>query len=338
MTSLPEVGDHLVSRRIGYSHHGLFVGDERVIHYAGNAQAGVSGPVEEISLARFADGHKYYIKTHTDRKYSPLESISRAKSRIGESNYCVWANNCEHFIGWCINDDHYSGQVATGSTAATGAIAAVSGGVGIGAVSATGAVAGLSGSGITSGLAAVGATFGGGAVVGLAALAAAPGAITTAVMSQTLLKDNPALTTDERDARFAGRVASGAGAAAATVGGVVAVSTMGATAGLSAAGVSSGLAAIGASTGMSSVMAVVGVGGGAMAGGVVMTIAAPAVAAAAIGYGIYQATKWVKRHRISLPAPPLDGCQLALPVPIADHRIDDRSGGPVLQVGPMLDQ
>jgi cell wall-associated NlpC family hydrolase len=33
---LPQSGDHLVSPRTGYQHHGLYLGDHQVIHYQGS--------------------------------------------------------------------------------------------------------------------------------------------------------------------------------------------------------------------------------------------------------------------------------------------------------------
>ncbi len=33
--------------------------------------------------------------------YSPEETVSRARSRLGESNYNLLLNNCEHFAIWC---------------------------------------------------------------------------------------------------------------------------------------------------------------------------------------------------------------------------------------------
>lgn len=311
MMDLPEAGDHLVSPRRGYAHHGLYVGGGRVIHYAGNARPGVCGPVEEVPLGLFVGGSSYWIKQHADRKHGRCESVARAKSRLGEDGYCVFANNCEHFIEWCINGDHASEQVNTACGVAAGGMAAAGTGAGIATVSATGAVAGLSGSGIMSGLATVGGAMGGGALAGLATLAAAPGIATAAAMNATLLKDNEALAPEERDARLAGRFGTFVGAGAATVGGAAAVGAMGATAGFSAAGISSGLAAIGACTGAGSVLTAIGVGGSAMAGGVAVTVAAPAVAAAALGYGVYRAARWFRDGS----TPPGD-CGPAAPLPI----------------------
>ena len=294
MTTQPTIGDHLVSSRGVYTHHGLYAGADRVIHYAGNAQKGGPGPIEETSFLQFCDGNSFTVRVYADRKYTPQQSVDRAMARLDEDDYCVFANNCEHFVEWCINGDHSSAQVNRGAGVATGALTTLGTGGGVGAIAATGAVAGLSGSGIMSGLATVGGAVGGGAVAGLATLAAAPGVATTIVLSRTLFKTNPAQEPAERQARHAGVVGSSVGAVAATAGGVAAVSVLGTTAGLSAAGISSGLAAIGALSGAGAALTAIGVGGGAMAGGVAVTIATPAVAAAAIGYGAYRAFKWIK--------------------------------------------
>ena len=72
-----------------------------------------------------------------------------------------------------------------------------------------------------------------------------------------------------------------AGAVAGSAGSVAAISTAGSVAGLSGAGITSGLAAIG------------GTVGGGMAAGTALTVAAPAVAAAGVGYGLYKAWKWL---------------------------------------------
>ena len=284
-------GDHLVTPRRLYTHHGLYIGAGQVIHYAGNAVPGVPGPIQKVALTEFLGGASLSVRSHLIRKYSRGQSIRRALNRLGESHYCIFANNCEHFVEWCINGDHWSEQVGSGSKAAAGGIATAGTAVGIGTIAASGAVAGLSGSGMMSGLAAVGGAIGGGAVVGLAVLAAVPGALTTIALGCTVFKDNPALEPEERQARHLGIVASGVGTVAATAGGVAAISAMGATAGLSAAGIASGLAALGTSTGAGVVLTALGIGGGAMAGGVAIAVAAPAVVAAAIGYGAYQTYK-----------------------------------------------
>src|SRR5258707_11780449 len=54
----PPMGAHIVTERRGYTHHGIYVGAGKVVHYAGLSRGLRRGPVEEISLSRFAAGHR----------------------------------------------------------------------------------------------------------------------------------------------------------------------------------------------------------------------------------------------------------------------------------------
>jgi len=69
---------------------------------------------------------------------------------------------------------------------------------------------------------------------------------------------------------------------------------MGTVAGLSGAGIASGLAAIGSATGAGAALTAIGVGGGMMIGGVAVTIAAPALFAATVGYGAYRGVRLLR--------------------------------------------
>jgi hypothetical protein len=276
------LGAHLVSSRTGYTHHGIYVGKARVIHYSGFSDGMNTGPVEETGLEVFSAGKGYYVKKHASRKFSELESVKRAKTRVGENLYSLLSNNCEHFVNWAIDGDHCSGQVDKGTVAGSGMGSAIVGGVGRGVIASAGTVAGLSGSGVMSGLATAGSLVGGGAVAGIGVLGGSGGLAAANLLNKTILKDDASLGTDERDSRSVGRKGTYAGAAVGTAGGIAAVSAMGTTAGLSAAGITSGLAAIG------------GTVGGGMAAGASVVVAAPVAAAAAIGYGIYKAVKWFK--------------------------------------------
>jgi len=277
-----KIGSHLVSQRPGYTHHGVYIGKSKVIHYSGLADGLNTGPVEEATLEEFSAGYRYTVKKHTDPRYTNQAVVKRAKSRLGEELYSLLNNNCEHYVNWCIDGDHKSTQVDIGTSVGGGAI---SGGVGLAgraAVASAGSVAGLSGSGVMSGLATVGGTVGGGAVAGMGVIAGAGGVAAASLINNTLLKDSEAFDTEERESRSVGRKATYAGAAAGTAGGVVAVSAMGTTAGLSAAGITSGLAAVG------------GTVGGGMAAGTAVVAAAPVAAAVAVGYGLYKIAKWFK--------------------------------------------
>lgn len=48
---------------------------------------------------------------HVRELYSSSETVSRAKSRLGENAYNVLLNNCEHFAIWCKTGVHVSHQV-----------------------------------------------------------------------------------------------------------------------------------------------------------------------------------------------------------------------------------
>ena len=109
----PQPGDHLVSVRTGYQHHGLYIGNQEVIHYAGHSCGEESGPVVLTSLDVFQNGHPCYIVPHRLRRYSPEQSVERAWSRLGEAHYSTLLNNCEHFTTWCIQGFHYSAQIHT---------------------------------------------------------------------------------------------------------------------------------------------------------------------------------------------------------------------------------
>ena len=107
----PALGAHLATSRRGYTHHGIYVGHGRVVHYSGISGIWRCGPVEEVSLRRFAVGRSVTIVDHGRSPYSPQETVSRARSRIGENDYRLLTNNCEHFCNWCRSGVSRSAQV-----------------------------------------------------------------------------------------------------------------------------------------------------------------------------------------------------------------------------------
>ncbi|SDO66618.1 Lecithin retinol acyltransferase [Ralstonia sp. 25mfcol4.1] len=106
-------GAHLVTERNGYAHHGIYVGQGLVIHYAGFCHTLHAGPVEETTLEQFADGHGVTVKSEPCARYLGAEAVSRARSRLGESRYHLLTNNCEHFCTWCLLGQARSEQVET---------------------------------------------------------------------------------------------------------------------------------------------------------------------------------------------------------------------------------
>jgi len=109
--SEPPMGAHIVTRRHGYTHHGIYAGVGKVVHYAGLSRGLRRGPVEEISLSRFAAGHPVSVVSGMPPKFEGREVARRARSRIGEDNYRLLTNNCEHFCEWCLRGQHRSYQI-----------------------------------------------------------------------------------------------------------------------------------------------------------------------------------------------------------------------------------
>lgn len=107
----PPLGAHLITQRFGYSHHGIYIGGGRVVHYAGLSDWLRRGPVEEVSLGRFAAGHEVFVIPHAAADFSGMEAVRRARSRLGENRYRLLSNNCEHFCTWCLYGQSRSRQV-----------------------------------------------------------------------------------------------------------------------------------------------------------------------------------------------------------------------------------
>ena len=97
----PPLAAHVVASRSWYSHHGIYVGNGKVVHYPGLSRGLRAGPVEEISVAEFAFGRPLRVRPHVGARFDRLAVVARARSRLGEDSYRILSNNCEHFSEWC---------------------------------------------------------------------------------------------------------------------------------------------------------------------------------------------------------------------------------------------
>ena len=100
--------DHLqVPRQHGlFNHHGIDLGDGTVAHYL-EGRAILRSPLEE-----FSRGQPLSVVTYNpDDCSAPRVTLRRAMSRLGEQNYNLLFNNCEHFAHWCKTGRHRSEQV-----------------------------------------------------------------------------------------------------------------------------------------------------------------------------------------------------------------------------------
>ncbi len=98
--------DHLqVPRRHGlFNHHGIDLGDGTVAHYLEGREI-LRSPVSE-----FSQGEVVSVMDHADASPAGV-TLRRAMSRLGEQNYNLLFNNCEHFATWCKTGRHRSEQV-----------------------------------------------------------------------------------------------------------------------------------------------------------------------------------------------------------------------------------
>ena len=101
-------GDHIyVPTKVPFiSHHGIDCGGNLVIEYSKSKQ------INLVSKQAFAQGRDITIKHYSDAKCLPPEFVViRAYSRLGETEYHLICNNCEHFASWCKTGNHVSEQV-----------------------------------------------------------------------------------------------------------------------------------------------------------------------------------------------------------------------------------
>jgi Lecithin retinol acyltransferase len=103
-------GTHLIIHRRGYAHHGIYLGDERVVHYAGRVKY-PQGLIEEVSFAEFSAGRALRMEIVKIGRFNGNEIVRRARSRLGECRYDLLRNNCEHFCNWCRLGENRSFQV-----------------------------------------------------------------------------------------------------------------------------------------------------------------------------------------------------------------------------------
>lgn len=105
------LGAHLVVKHLGYSHHGIYAGRGRVIHYSGFAHIFKKHPIEITSLQKFSSGKPIIVQHYHAPKYSGRKVIRRMRSRMHENNYHLIINNCEHLCTWAITGIESSPQV-----------------------------------------------------------------------------------------------------------------------------------------------------------------------------------------------------------------------------------
>ena len=96
-------------RRGWYTHHAIDLGDGYVVQYGRGVSDGVGATVQVSSYATFSKGRP--IETvASPALYETHEIALRALSCLGERDYHILWNNCEHFVTWCRSGKRESQQ------------------------------------------------------------------------------------------------------------------------------------------------------------------------------------------------------------------------------------
>ncbi len=103
-----KAGDHIYvylrQHGIKFTHHGIYIGDNIVIHYW-------EGKIRRSRLRKKKWLKKRIHKKRHKKYYKAERVIRRAKRRLGEKKYHLIFNNCEHFAYWCKTGKSRSKQV-----------------------------------------------------------------------------------------------------------------------------------------------------------------------------------------------------------------------------------
>ena len=99
-------------------HYGIYISDDEVIGFvlASDILKTNKEDVKVVStdIKTFLDGHFLEVMElsfiEKMKKNKPDKIIKLARQRIGEGNYDILENNCEHFVNECVFNKHISLQ------------------------------------------------------------------------------------------------------------------------------------------------------------------------------------------------------------------------------------
>lgn len=86
-----------------YTHHAIDVGDGTVVHFGRGLHDLANACIEQVSWQEFCQGRPVEV-VDSPRCFPAEEILNRAQSRLGQSDYQVFGNNCEGFVHWCRSD------------------------------------------------------------------------------------------------------------------------------------------------------------------------------------------------------------------------------------------
>lgn len=110
-----QLGDHLQVDFRWYQHHGISLGDGRVVHFGRGVFDLDNACVEVVSLDEFSAGRPIQI-VDSPISFERSVVVERALERVGETGYELFENNCEHFAHWCRSGQWKSPQASAFET------------------------------------------------------------------------------------------------------------------------------------------------------------------------------------------------------------------------------
>ncbi len=117
--SNPVPGDQIRVKRTIYYHHGIYVGDGLVIHFAGDDKKTETSPeqayIHQSTIEEFLCGGELEVRIYDKEERKDLRSkneiIALAKSELGNRGYDFLKNNCEDFSNRCAFKSKHPTQV-----------------------------------------------------------------------------------------------------------------------------------------------------------------------------------------------------------------------------------
>ena len=113
----PSFGSHIrVSRKAGlYYHHGIYESDQKVYQFCGESLGKFEAVIKCTTLGEFLGNDVLEVRRlspyQKSQAFSAEKTIQLAEQSIGESDYNLLDNNCEHFANFCIFGIKKSKQV-----------------------------------------------------------------------------------------------------------------------------------------------------------------------------------------------------------------------------------
>ena len=114
----PTPGDHIRVKIGSLYHHGIYIGDDKVIQFghplnfltAASEIKVIESPIEDFLHGGFLEVCVYDRKERKSKR-SPEQIIETAKSHLGEGGYHIKNNNCEHFAVKQLKDGSFEKEV-----------------------------------------------------------------------------------------------------------------------------------------------------------------------------------------------------------------------------------